>query len=552
MTNEQQNETRAAAGEEPAQPVTEREKTAEAQKSAPAKEPEAPAEEAQAEAPEAAAEEAQAEVPEAAAEEAQAEEPEAPAEEAQAEEPQAPDEEAPQAEEPETPAEEPQAEEPEAPAEEEPQAEEPETPAAEETPAEESEPPAEEEPQAEEPEAPAAEEAQAEEPETAAAEETPVEEPQAPAPEVAGESLPAGADKTAAPQEGFVFQALYAPLEATGKKRAALRDGAQPAANSRGERQPGPTADRRSGQQAQLEQKPEAAGQGAWQQAELAGARRPRAQTQKPQRPARSDEAAQAKAAPRRKHRAACAVLAVAALLAAGGVGYSARLLQENLLAAAEPASVSVSVSVVEEEPEAPDLTATEADGSIGILRLANTQHPLPDGYVPPNLETMDGEGRQLDARAAQPLRDMIAAARADGCQLVLSSGYRSYERQEELFAMMIVDYLNLGYSYGDAYAATKNLRNIPGTSEHQTGLAADIVAADYWTMDDGYAETDEAKWLVEHAADYGFILRYPADKEHITGTHFEPWHYRYVGVEDAQKIMAAGVCLEEYLGAVE
>ncbi len=487
MTNEQQNETRAAAGEEPAQPAVKQESPAEAQESAPAKE--------------------------ATATEAEAAEPQAPAEET------------------------PQAEEPEAPAEEEPQAEE-------------SEPPAEEEPQAEEPEAPAAEEAQAEEPETAAAEETPVEEPQAPAPEEAGESLPAGADKTAAPQEGFVFQALHAPLEAAGEKRADIRDGAQPAAGSRSERQVEPTAGSRGERRAQPE--PEAAGQGAWQQAELAGARRPHAQTQKPQRPARSEEAAQAKAAPRRKHRAACAVLAVAALLAAGGVGYSARLLQENLLAAAEPASVSVSVSVVEEEPEAPDLTATEADGSIGILRLANTQHPLPDGYVPPNLETMDGEGRQLDARAAQPLRDMIAAARADGCQLVLSSGYRSYERQEELFAMMIVDYLNLGYSYGDAYAATKNLRNIPGTSEHQTGLAADIVAADYWTMDDGYAETDEAKWLVEHAADYGFILRYPADKEHITGTHFEPWHYRYVGVEDAQKIMAAGVCLEEYLGAVE
>ena len=500
MTNEQQNETRAAAGEEPAQPAVKQESPAEAQESAPAKE--------------------------ATATEAEAAEPQAPAEET------------------------PQAEEPEAPAEEEPQAEEPEAPAEEEPQAEESEPPAEEEPQAEEPEAPAAEEAQAEEPETAAAEETPVEEPQAPAPEEAGESLPAGADKTAAPQEGFVFQALHAPLEAAGEKRADIRDGAQPAAGSRSERQVEPTAGSRGERRAQPE--PEAAGQGAWQQAELAGARRPHAQTQKPQRPARSEEAAQAKAAPRRKHRAACAVLAVAALLAAGGVGYSARLLQENLLAAAEPASVSVSVSVVEEEPEAPDLTATEADGSIGILRLANTQHPLPDGYVPPNLETMDGEGRQLDARAAQPLRDMIAAARADGCQLVLSSGYRSYERQEELFAMMIVDYLNLGYSYGDAYAATKNLRNIPGTSEHQTGLAADIVAADYWTMDDGYAETDEAKWLVEHAADYGFILRYPADKEHITGTHFEPWHYRYVGVEDAQKIMAAGVCLEEYLGAVE
>ncbi|HIW54547.1 MAG TPA: D-alanyl-D-alanine carboxypeptidase family protein [Candidatus Ruthenibacterium merdigallinarum] len=532
VTNEQQNETRAAAGEEPAQPAVKQESPAGAQESAPAKEATA----TEAEAPE---EEAP-----------QAEEAEAPAEE----EPQAPDEEAPQAEEPETPAEEPQAEEPETPAEE-PQTEEPQAPAEEAPQAEEAEPAAAEEPQAEEAEPPA------EEPEPFA-EEAP--QAKAPAPEEAGESLPAGADKTAAPQEGFVFQALHAPLEAAGEKRADIRDGAQPAAGSRserraqpaagsrGERRAQPTAGSRGERRAQPEPEPEAAGQGAWQQAELAGARRPHAQTQKPQRPARSEEAAQAKAAPRRKHRAACAVLAVAALLAAGGVGYSARLLQENLLAAAEPASVSVSVSVAEEAPEAPDLTATEADGSIGILRLANTQHPLPDGYVPPNLETMDGEGRQLDARAAQPLRDMIAAARADGCQLVLSSGYRSYERQEELFAMMIVDYLNLGYSYGDAYAATKNLRNIPGTSEHQTGLAADIVAADYWTMDDGYAETDEAKWLVEHAADYGFILRYPADKEHITGTHFEPWHYRYIGVEDAQKIMAAGVCLEEYLGAVE
>ncbi len=542
MTNEQQNETRAAAGEEPAQPAVKQESPAGAQESAPAKE--ATATEAEAAEPQAPAEETpQAEEPETPAEEPQAEEPETPAEEPQAEEP--------QAEEPETPAEEPQAEEPETPAAEEPQTEEPQAPAEEAPQAEEAEPAAAEEPQAEE--------APAEEPEPFA-EEAP--RAIAPAPEEAGESLPAGADKTAAPQEGFVFQALHAPLEAAGEKRADIRDGAQPAAGSRSERQVEPTAGSRGERRAQptagsrgerrAQPEPEAAGQGAWQQAELAGARRPHAQTQKPQRPARSEEAAQAKAAPRRKHRAACAVLAVAALLAAGGVGYSARLLQENLLAAAEPVSVSVSVSVAEEEPEAPDLTATEADGSIGILRLANTQHPLPDGYVPPNLETMDGEGRQLDARAAQPLRDMIAAARADGCQLVLSSGYRSYERQEELFAMMIVDYLNLGYSYGDAYAATKNLRNIPGTSEHQTGLAADIVAADYWTMDDGYAETDEAKWLVEHAADYGFILRYPADKEHITGTHFEPWHYRYVGVEDAQKIMAAGVCLEEYLGAVE
>lgn len=93
----------------------------------------------------------------------------------------------------------------------------------------------------------------------------------------------------------------------------------------------------------------------------------------------------------------------------------------------------------------------------------------------------------------------------------------------------------------------------MPGTSEHETGLAADIVAVGYGgSLDGSLEQTTESKWLYENAADYGFILRYPKDKTDITGTGFEPWHYRYVGVEDAQKIMDAGVCLEEYLGMVE
>ena len=219
------------------------------------------------------------------------------------------------------------------------------------------------------------------------------------------------------------------------------------------------------------------------------------------------------------------------------------------------PASVPASVpaqSLPPEEPQAPpapDLTATEANGAIGILRLANTQNPLPEGYVPPELTTMDSEGRQLDARAAGPLNEMIAAAKADGITLVLCSGYRSEERQKMLFVSMIQDYLARGYSQADAYTATKHLRNLPGTSEHQTGLAADIVTPDYWDLDEGFADTAGAKWLVEHAADYGFILRYPKDKTEITGTSFEPWHYRYVGPEDAKKIMEQKICLEEYLG---
>ncbi len=278
----------------------------------------------------------------------------------------------------------------------------------------------------------------------------------------------------------------------------------------------------------------------------------------------RTEAAPSAKRAADRRRRRTSPLAVVAVLCIAAGLGYSVRMVQEGMRqSAAALASASASVSAMRPEnlsagdtlPQsepAVDRTATEPNGAIGILRLANTQHPLPDGYEPPELVTVDGEGRQLDARAAKAFARMVEDARKDGCNLVICSGYRSYERQEELFTMMIVDYLNLGYSYGGAYAATKSLRNVPGTSEHQTGLAADIVANDYWTLDDGYAQTDEAKWLKANAAKYGFILRYPQDKEDITGTHFEPWHYRYVGVEDAVKIMEQGLCLEEYLGETE
>lgn len=255
-------------------------------------------------------------------------------------------------------------------------------------------------------------------------------------------------------------------------------------------------------------------------------------------------------------------VLAWAAMLCvAAGVGYAARIAQQEWQAASAAysgAAVTASTSEVQEETpatapaenqETADLTATEENGAIGILRLVNTQHPLPDGYIPPELEVMDTEDRQLDARAAAAFRELEAAAIADGCPIFLSSGYRSYERQKYLFVEMIQDNLALGYKYEDAYTNTKSLRNIPGTSEHQTGLAADILSVNYLEMDEGFADTKEGKWLKENAARFGFILRYPKDKEAITGTQFEPWHYRYVGVEDATKIMEQGVCLEEYLG---
>ena len=237
---------------------------------------------------------------------------------------------------------------------------------------------------------------------------------------------------------------------------------------------------------------------------------------------------------------AACLVLCAAGF--AAGTQYAAL----RAVPASSLAPASTPQPTPTPNPDGP------ADPELWSLLLANTQNPLPDGYEPPQLTTIDAAGRQVDSRIADALQQMIAAAQEDGAHLVVTSAYRSYERQEELFVSMIREYLAMGYSNAEAYAATKRLRNVPGTSEHQTGLTVDIISQSYWQLDEGYAETYEAQWLKEHAAEYGFILRYPKDKTAITGTSFEPWHYRYVGVEDAQKIMAQGLCLEEYLAKVD
>lgn len=218
-------------------------------------------------------------------------------------------------------------------------------------------------------------------------------------------------------------------------------------------------------------------------------------------------------------------------------------------LSAAQAAAAQAS-SVAQEETLAP------RDPDLWSLLLANTTHPLPEGYAP-ELASVGYDFRNIeqfvDQRIQEPLLDMLAAAEEDGVYLQVRSAYRSHENQTILFESMKQDYIAQGYTEEEAYAATKRWRNVPGTSEHETGLAADIVAVGYGgSLDESLEETEEAKWLYENAADYGFILRYPKDKTDITGTSFEPWHYRYVGVEDARKIMDAGICLEEYLGMVD
>lgn len=179
-------------------------------------------------------------------------------------------------------------------------------------------------------------------------------------------------------------------------------------------------------------------------------------------------------------------------------------------------------------------------------LMLVNQSHPMEDGYVP-ELANID-DSHQVDARVLEPLQNMLKAASDEGYSLYVCSAYRSVDRQEELFNESMIDYVNQGMTYYEAAIETAKSIAWPGESEHATGLAMDIVSSDYAGLDEKQGETDDQKWLMEHCYEYGFILRYPKDKSEDTGIIYEPWHYRYVGVEAALAIRDQGVTLEEYL----
>lgn len=179
-------------------------------------------------------------------------------------------------------------------------------------------------------------------------------------------------------------------------------------------------------------------------------------------------------------------------------------------------------------------------------LLLANAENPLPQDWT---VQTEDVQnGYEMDKRAAPAMRDMIQAAKEDGVELMLCSAYRSVEKQQQLFDRSQQAYMAQGMSEQEAYAKTATETAIPGTSEHQTGLAADIVTPTYQMLDAGFADTPAGQWLSEHAVEYGFVLRYPQDKQEVTGIIYESWHYRFVGRTHARLMKESGLCLEEYL----
>lgn len=179
-------------------------------------------------------------------------------------------------------------------------------------------------------------------------------------------------------------------------------------------------------------------------------------------------------------------------------------------------------------------------------LTLVNPWHPLPEGYEPEL--TQIENGHQVDARCAAALENMLAGCRAAGLSPLICSAYRTQEKQTSLYQNLVSKLIARGYSQEDAQAKAGIEVAIPGTSEHQLGLAVDIVDLNHQVLDHTQEDTAVQQWLMAHCWEYGFILRYPSDKSEITGIIYEPWHYRYVGEDYALALRDAGLCLEEFL----
>lgn len=188
---------------------------------------------------------------------------------------------------------------------------------------------------------------------------------------------------------------------------------------------------------------------------------------------------------------------------------------------------------------------APDADRDAWYLRLVNRDNPLPDDYIP---ELAEVGGQRFDARAADALKEMLAAGESEGLSFVVCSAYRTVERQATLYENKVRHYTDSGFSREEAERLAGSVVAYPGTSEHNLGLAADIVALDYQLLDEGQEQTPEFQWLHANCHRYGFILRYPPDRQDITGIIYEPWHFRYAGTDAAAEIMERGICLEEYL----
>lgn len=270
----------------------------------------------------------------------------------------------------------------------------------------------------------------------------------------------------------------------------------------------------------------------------------------------------------RRRNRAIRRVAGLTVMLCVAVGGVSFLLTRRAVVPSASAASAismpaqSIADSTVSsaENTAAPanalGLTADEARTMLAdpLMVLVNHTSKMPDDYTFDTKEcgSATAVNKTLQTVACDAFLEMQKAAAADGVTVWMQSGYRSVKYQTSLYERKTKYYLDKGYDNATAREKAAAVVNPPGYSEHNCGLAADLNSPEHTGLDEGFEKTAAFRWLCEHAGDYGFILRYPKDAEDKTEIIYEPWHWRYVGVENAAKINASGLCFEEYIETLQ
>ena len=219
---------------------------------------------------------------------------------------------------------------------------------------------------------------------------------------------------------------------------------------------------------------------------------------------------------------------------------------------AAESTSAAASEGAEESRDNALGLTKAEAAAMLAdpMMVLVNHTNKMPDNYTFDTKEcgSQTAVNKTLQTPACDAFLEMQKAAAADGVTVWMQSGYRSVKYQTGLYERKTKYYTDRGYDTATAKEMAAAVVNPPGYSEHNCGLAADLNSPEHTGLDEGFENTTAFRWLCEHAVEYGFILRYPKGAEDKTEITYEPWHWRYVGRENAAKISASGLCFEDYI----
>ena len=261
-------------------------------------------------------------------------------------------------------------------------------------------------------------------------------------------------------------------------------------------------------------------------------------------------------------------LLCLTALLcfAAGGTAYACtrkaavpqlpELPAESLVQAASALPDAPVQQPAENGVQQSTLTAAQAQALLDDPRmiLVSRTHPITEDYPVETKEcgSATAINKTLQTEAADAFLAMQAAAAKDGVDVRMQSGYRSVSYQKKLYDNKTQYYRDKGLSEAAAREKAAVIVNPPGCSEHNCGLAADLNSPEHTTLDTGFADTAAFRWLCENAEQYGFILRYPKEAESVTGITYEPWHWRYVGPENAALLNRSGLCLEDAVAVLQ